>query len=59
MKKEIKFSGDNIIVEVIIEENGKFSCYIPYYDCYFGASNEEMIENKARVMVTLKLNSIK
>ena len=32
------------------EENSVFSCYIPSFDIYFAASDEEMIEKKSNAM---------
>lgn len=44
-------------VECIGEENGVFSCYIPAYAMYFGAKDQEMIEKKAKAMVSLFFES--
>lgn len=32
------------------EKDGKLSCYIPAFDFYFSASDNEMVEKKGRIM---------
>lgn len=58
MKKfECTVKRYRFIVECKEETNGIFSCYIPAYDMYFGAKDEEMIEKKSKAMVGLFFES--
>ena len=45
-KMEIEFD-----VKVSEESEGRYSCYIPSFDCFFSAKNKEQIEKKAKAMV--------
>jgi len=47
--EQMKFNVE-MTINMTKEENGKFSCYVPETDCYFGAADVEQAKKKAKII---------